>query len=213
ELQGIDTVALDGLPAGDYVSLMLSDSGVGMDKSALERVFDPFYTTKETGKGSGLGLSMVHGFVKQSGGAIKIHSRPNEGTTVQIYLPRSLEVSLAPPDDTADELIAEGQETILAVEDDPMVREFVVAQLESLGYRVCPADSPVAALDVLASGERIDLMFTDIMMPGGMNGRELADAAQTLRPGIRVLFTSGYSDELIMRDGVVEPGMQLLKKP
>lgn len=213
ELGPMDTLALDDIRPGDYVSLMVSDSGVGMDKEALERVFDPFFTTKEQGKGSGLGLSMVHGFVKQSGGAIRIFSRPNEGTTVQIYLPRCEQPEPSHELPVLPDPPHRGREIVLVVEDEPMVRNFVSLQLKAMGYQVYVADGPHAALRLMAQLSQLDLLFTDIMMPGGMNGRQLADEAVAYHPTLKVLFTSGYSDDVIMRDGFLEPGMHLLKKP
>lgn len=212
-LQAIDTAALDDIEPGDYVCLTVSDSGMGMTREALARVFDPFFTTKEVGKGSGLGLSMVHGFVKQSGGAIRIYSRPSEGTTVQIYLPRTLAV-VAPdePIGGADDVLL-GSETVLVVEDEDMVRDFVCGQIRDLGYTVYSASTGQQALELLSHDMAFDLLFTDIMMPGGINGRELAEQAQAVRPDLQVVFTSGYSDDVIMRDGCLEPGTHLLKKP
>lgn len=212
-LQPLDTNAFDEITPGDYVSITVSDSGVGMSREALARVFDPFFTTKEVGKGSGLGLSMVHGFVKQSGGAIRIYSRPAEGTTVQIYLPRSeQQVERADPAGS-NELAHGGTEAVLVVEDEDLVRDFVAAQVRALGYSVTTAANGPQALEVLKGSSAFDLLFTDIMMPGGINGRELADRARMLRPGLKVVFTSGYSDDVIMRDGRLEPDTHLLKKP
>lgn len=212
-LQAIDTTALDDISPGDYVCITVSDSGLGMSREALARVFDPFYTTKDVGKGSGLGLSMVHGFVKQSGGAIRIYSRPGEGTTVQIYLPGTSDPVVSDYEANADTVLEGSGESILVVEDEDLVRDFVCGQLHELGYAVASAANGPQALSLLREGLSCDLLFTDIMMPGGMNGRELAEQASMLRPGLKVVFTSGYSDEVIMRDGSLEPGVQLLKKP
>jgi PAS domain S-box-containing protein len=212
-LQPIDTVSLDDLAPGDYVGITVSDSGVGMSREALARVFDPFFTTKDVGKGSGLGLSMVHGFVKQSGGAIRIYSRPSEGTTVQIYLPRSVsDIMHSEPVDTVEN-VPHGSESVLVVEDEDMVRDFVCSQIRALGYSVVSAANGPQALEMLEQGVSCDLLFTDIMMPGGLNGRELAERACRLDSDLKVVFTSGYSDEVIMRDGRLESGTWLLKKP
>jgi CheY-like chemotaxis protein len=158
-------------------------------------------------------LSMVHGFVKQSGGAIRIYSRPSEGTTVQIYLPRTL-AAVAPdePIGGADDVLL-GSETVLVVEDEDMVRDFVCGQIRDLGYTVYSASTGQQALELLSHDMAFDLLFTDIMMPGGINGRELAEQAQAVRPDLQVVFTSGYSDDVITRDGCLEPGTHLLKKP
>jgi nitrogen-specific signal transduction histidine kinase len=199
--------------AGDYVMIAVSDSGRGIPPDTLERVFEPFFTTKETGKGSGLGLSMVYGFVKQSGGHIMIYSKEGRGTTVRIYLPRasgiaqpSLKVMTAPG-------VERGRETILVVEDDQMVRPLVVRQIQSLGYVALTAATAEEALVVIDGGQEIDLLFTDLIMPGGMNGRLLADEALRRRPSLKILFTSGHSDNEVTHDGRLDDGVLLLAKP
>jgi CheY-like chemotaxis protein len=196
---------------GPYLMLAVSDNGTGMSAAVRERVFEPFFTTKGGSKGSGLGLSMVYGFVRQSGGHIKIYSEEGYGTTIRLYLPPAslTENVSAPP--TAP--ILNGHETILVVEDDAMVRDFVVAQLQSLGYTTIAAADGREALSHIRSGAAFDLLFTDVIMPGGINGRELAEEVVKLRPGVGVLFTSGYTDRAIVHDGRLDQGVLLLSKP
>jgi PAS domain S-box-containing protein len=196
---------------GRYVMIAVSDSGSGMPAEVRDKAFEPFFTTKEVGKGSGLGLSMVYGFVKQSGGHIKIYSEVGHGTTIKLYLPPASEaveqsVPTAAP-------IEGGAETILVVEDDMTVRNFVITQLQSLGYRTIPAADGQAALNIVARGEPFDLLFTDVVMPGGMSGRELAEIVVKLRPGIKVLYTSGYTENAIVHHGRLDEGVLLLAKP
>jgi len=198
---------------GDYVMISISDTGTGIPAAYLEKVFDPFFTTKETGKGTGLGLSMVYGFVKQSGGHIKIYSEEGHGTSVKLYLPRSTaEASTAtaiPPSSP----IERGHEAILVVEDDDLVRKSVIAQIESLGYAALAASSAVEALDLIDQTPALDLLFTDTIMPGGMNGRQLAEEALKRRPALRILYTSGYSEDVVVHQGRLDPGVLLLVKP
>ncbi len=201
------------LAPGRYVLITVTDTGGGMAPDVLERVFEPFFTTKEIGKGSGLGLSMVYGFVKQSRGHIRVYSEPGEGTCVKLYLPRSDDADTQPGADDGAGQIVGGPEFILVVEDDPMVREHLVASLIGLGYRVEAAETGPQALEILRDRPGLDLLFTDIVLPGGMNGRELADAARALRPGLKVLFTSGYSENAIVHHGRLDPGVELLSKP
>jgi signal transduction histidine kinase/CHASE3 domain sensor protein/ActR/RegA family two-component response regulator len=197
---------------GPYVMLAVSDSGTGMPDEVRDRAFEPFFTTKDVGKGSGLGLSMVYGFVKQSGGHIKIYSEQGHGTTIRLYLPPAAgaaETDVPPLAPTSQG----GSETILVVEDDSMVRNFVTAQLQSLGYKTVTAADSRAALAHVASGERFDLLFTDVIMPGGITGRELAEEVSKQRPGTKVLYTSGYTDNSIMHHGRLDEGVTLLAKP
>ncbi|MHC4054688.1 CHASE3 domain-containing protein [Bradyrhizobium sp. 25ACV] len=197
--------------AGPYVMLAVSDTGTGMSPDIQQKAFEPFFTTKEVGKGSGLGLSMVYGFVKQSGGHIKIYSEENHGTTIKLYLP--------PGEGTADVAAAAapqvegGAEIIFVVEDDNLVRNFVTAQLESLGYKTIAAPDGKSALELIAAGQPFDLLFTDVVIPGGMSGRDLADEVTKLRPGVKVLYTSGYTDNAIVHHGKLDDGVMLLTKP
>ena len=197
---------------GQYVLIAVSDTGSGMDESILQQVFEPFFTTKAEGHGTGLGLSMVYGFVKQSGGHVKIYSEVGHGTTVKLYLPRSHELEIAEELPTLD-LVTGGSETILVVEDDAQVRETVVELLSELGYRVLKAPDAQSALTVVESGVPIDLIFTDVVMPGPMRSPELARRAQALQPHIEVLFTSGYTENSIVHGGRLDPGVALLSKP
>jgi PAS domain S-box-containing protein len=202
----------DEVKPGQYVMLAVSDTGTGMTPEIIEKVFDPFFTTKPEGRGTGLGLSMVYGFVKQSNGHIKIYSEPGVGTTVKLYLPRSFQ---------AEDILAEvdigplggGSETILVAEDDEAVRETTVALLSDLGYRVLKAKDADSALTIVESGVPIDLLFTDVVMPGRVKSTELARAAKERLPNIGVLFTSGYTENSIVHGGRLDPGVQLLSKP
>ena len=197
---------------GQYVLLAVSDTGVGMDAATLSKVFEPFFTTKTEEKGTGLGLSMVYGFVKQSNGAVQIYSEPGQGTTVKIYLPRSREREPAYAAPVTGTLRGRS-ESILVVEDDDMVRASAVSMLRDLGYACMHASDGDQALEMIKSGIKIDLLFTDVIMPGAVKSRDLAQAAQTLRPGLPVLFTSGYTDNAIVHQGRLDEGVQLLSKP
>jgi len=203
-----------GIPPGQYVLIAVSDTGPGMAANVLARAFDPFFTTKPVGTGTGLGLSQVYGFVKQSGGHIKIYSELGSGTAVKIYLPRSHRQEAAERvRDVAAELPPVDPATIvLVVEDDDHVRVVTVATLRELGYTVIHADRPSKALELLHATPRIDLMFTDVIMPE-MNGRKLADEVLKLWPETRVLFTTGYTQNAIVHNGVLDPGTDLLMKP
>jgi signal transduction histidine kinase/CHASE3 domain sensor protein/ActR/RegA family two-component response regulator len=196
---------------GPYVMFAVSDTGTGMQQSVQEKAFEPFFTTKEVGKGSGLGLSMVYGFVKQSGGHIKIYSEPGHGTTIKLYLPPGEGITEAA---AAIAPQAEGgAETIFVVEDDTLVRNFVTAQLHSLGYKTVAAADSRAALQLIEAGQAFDLLFTDVVIPGGMSGRELAEEIAKRRPGVKVLYTSGYTDNAIVHHGKLDDGVMLLTKP
>ncbi|MCH8135364.1 MAG: response regulator [Proteobacteria bacterium] len=200
--------------AGDYVVLSVSDTGMGIPADILSEVFDPFFTTKGVGKGSGLGLSMVYGFVKQSKGHIKAYSEEGHGTVMKIYLPRSTSDQEDTIESTASRIgIPSGNETILVVEDDAAVLRLAVNLLEPLGYRVLTADSGPTALTVLKAGEHIDLLFTDMIMPGGMTGAELASQASKHNPKLKVLFTSGYTDTTVFSNGMLARGNHILNKP
>ncbi|SHL22311.1 PAS domain S-box-containing protein [Bradyrhizobium lablabi] len=198
---------------GDYIMIAVADTGTGIPEAIRDRVFDPFFSTKGVGKGTGLGLSMVYGFVKQSGGHIKLYSEEGFGTTFKLYLPKA---------DAAPEAIAEqplpaemegGSETILVVEDDPLVRAYVNTQLQSLGYKTLSAANGTDALAIADSGAAFDLLFTDVIMPGGMNGRQLAVEMAKRRARLRVLFTSGYTENAIVHHGRLDSGVLLLAKP
>jgi PAS domain S-box-containing protein len=199
--------------AGDYVMLAVTDTGGGMPPDVIERAFEPFFTTKGVGKGTGLGLSMIYGFAKQSRGHVKIYSEVDHGTTVRLYLPR-LSAGIAPAEAAAaPSQHPRGGETILVVEDDVQVRAFVLGQLRDLGYRVIEAVDGPTAQKILESDAPIDLLFTDVVMPGGMTGRQLAEAAKRQRPALKTLFTSGYTEDSVQRLGQMDPGVRLLSKP
>jgi nitrogen-specific signal transduction histidine kinase len=199
---------------GDYVRITVSDSGSGIPNDVLPHVFDPFFSTKDTGKGSGLGLSMVHGFVKQSAGHIRIYSERGHGTLVNIYLPRSRDETAEDLDFTASqEGIPCGDETILVVEDEQPVRELAKEMLTLLGYKVIAAETGADALQVLAGNSEIDLLVTDIVMPGGMTGAELAQAARERWPALRMMFTSGYTNAALFDNGLLSPDDVILTKP
>jgi PAS domain S-box-containing protein len=198
---------------GSYVMVAVSDTGSGISAVNLEKVFDPFFTTKEVGKGTGLGLSMVFGFVKQSGGHIKIYSEQGHGTSVKIYLPRATGLDQTAAEQPAFPAIAGGHEIVLVVEDDALVRKYVVTQVGSLGYTTLEAANAAEALVVIDSTAAIDLLFTDVIMPGSMNGRQLADEALKRRPALKTLFTSGYTENAIVHHGRLDSGVLLLAKP
>ena len=198
--------------AGQYVLIAVSDTGPGMTPDVLERAFEPFFTTKPAGKGTGLGLSMIHGFIKQSGGHVKIYSELDQGTTVKLYLPRERAAAQEDEKPTLSE-VRGGTERVLVVEDDPDVRIATVALVQSLGYRTLDAANADAALALLDSGAQVDLLFTDVVMPGTINTRDFARRAQALCPGLRVLFTSGYTANAIVHHGRLDKGVMLLSKP
>jgi signal transduction histidine kinase len=204
----------DAVP-GQYVMIAVSDTGTGMSRETIEHVFEPFFTTKEVGQGTGLGLSQVYGFIKQSNGHIKVYSEVGQGTVVKLYLPRLLgETRLSLDDETAAEEPPAGSgELILVVEDDEDVRAYSTETLRDLGYRVLAAPNGPAGLEVLARHRGIRLLFTDVGLPGGMTGRQLADNARRLRPDLLVLFTTGYARNAIVHGGILDPGTHLLPKP
>ncbi len=203
-----------GVPAGQYVLVAVSDTGSGMPPEVIARAFDPFFTTKDVGKGTGLGLSQVYGFVKQSGGHVKIYSEPGEGTTVKVYLPRLIghEGDAGEKDQNSPIPYGDQQEVVLVVEDEPAVRQFSADALGELGYRVITADGAPAALRLLDAHPEIALLFTDVVMPD-VNGRELADEARRRRPSLKVLFTTGYTRNAVVHNGVLDHGVELLGKP
>jgi PAS domain S-box-containing protein len=200
---------------GRYVMISVTDDGTGMSRETQEHVFEPFFTTKEVGKGSGLGLSMVYGFVKQSNGHVSIYSEPGLGTSVRLYLPiaESLAASAAAPAPREAAKTPRGDERILVVEDDPFVRSHTIASLESLGYRVSVASDGREALALLQGGARPDLLFTDVVMPGGISGWDLAQQARALVPGLLVLFTSGYPSESLTSRGALSADEMIVSKP
>jgi PAS domain S-box-containing protein len=199
---------------GEYVMVSVTDDGTGMDRETLARVFEPFFTTKEVGKGSGLGLSMVYGFVQQSGGHVTIYSEVGLGTTVRLFIPIALEPDKdAAPRGPTLSTTPRGNEKILVVEDDPFVRTHVIASLDHLGYRVMVASDGREALATLRGGARPALLFTDIVMPGGINGWELVAQARELIPDLRVLYTSGYPQESLTKRGGIDPNATILTKP
>ena len=199
---------------GQYVMIAITDTGSGMEETTVDRAFEPFFTTKEVGKGTGLGLSQVYGFVRQSSGHVRIYSELGEGAVVKIYLPRFAGSDEGTPDQGASRLLpATGDEVIFVVEDDDALRAYAVQILAELGYRVVEAAHGAAALEVIHARDDIKLLFTDIVMPGGLNGRELADQARQLRPGLKVLFTTGYTRNAVVHHGRLDPGVQLIGKP
>jgi PAS domain S-box-containing protein len=201
---------------GEYVVIAITDNGEGMSRAVLDRVFEPFFTTKDVGKGSGLGLSMVYGFAKQSNGHVSIYSEPGLGTTVRLYLPAvTAKTSAAPPLPTPvrQAVSQRGVEAVFIVEDDPFVRSYAVMSLQSLGYRVTSAVDGNDALQKLGTDLQVDLLFTDIVMPGGINGWELAELARRARPDLRILLTSGYALETLSAQGHLRDGAFILTKP
>jgi PAS domain S-box-containing protein len=203
------------MPEGQYLSLAVTDTGTGMPPEVIARVFEPFFTTKPIGEGTGLGLSMIYGFAQQSGGQVRIYSEVGQGTTVCIYLPRHYG---AVQDDTAAEGLSdlprsEQGETVLVVDDEATVRMVITDILEDLGYAAIEAGDSATGLKVLQSDVRIDLLVTDVGLPGGMNGRQMADAARTYRPDLKVLFITGYAENAILGNGTLPPGMAVLTKP
>ncbi|CAN7219786.1 response regulator [Caballeronia sp. LjRoot29] len=202
----------EDLASGQYVMVAVSDTGCGMTPETLARVFEPFYTTKPEGRGTGLGLSMAYGFMKQTGGHIKLYSEPGHGTTVKLYLPRSMEDE-AVRVEAANDPVTGGTETILVVEDDPNVRATAVDMLTQLGYQVLKAVDAQSALSVLESGVHVDLLFSDVVMPGPMRSVELARRAKEMLSALEVLFTSGYTENAIVHGGRLDPGVALISKP
>jgi PAS domain S-box-containing protein len=198
---------------GNYVMIAVSDTGSGIAAADLDKVFDPFFTTKEVGKGTGLGLSMVFGFAKQSNGHIKIYSEEGHGTTVKLYLPRATGLHTTAAEPLASSSIEGGHEVVLVVEDDALVRRYVITQIESLGYTTLEASNAAEAMTIINTDATIDLLFTDVIMPGSMNGRQLVDEALKRRPLLKTLFTSGYTENAIVHHGRLDSGVLLLAKP
>lgn len=204
-----------GVEPGQYVSMCVSDTGTGMSQDVIARAFDPFFTTKPTGQGTGLGLSMVYGFAGQSGGAARIYSELGKGTMICIYLPRHHADGLEEETETPEAPVppVSGKTTILIVDDEPLVRMVAVDVLEELGYSVLEADDAPSALRILSSRHDIDLLVTDVGLPNGMNGRQLADAVRADRPDLPVLFVTGYAENAVLNHGHLDRGMQVLTKP
>jgi PAS domain S-box-containing protein len=199
---------------GEYLSICVTDTGTGMEPHVIERAFEPFFTTKPIGQGTGLGLSMVYGFARQSGGQVRIYSEVGMGTTICIYLPRYHgDASTDASDGTSPEQIKGSGETVLVVDDEATIRHLIDEVLDEQGYTVIGAGDGAAGIKVLQSGARIDLLITDVGLPNGMNGRQVADAARALRPGLKVLFITGYAENAAVGNGHLEPGMELLTKP
>ncbi|HEX2943201.1 MAG TPA: ATP-binding protein, partial [Rhodopila sp.] len=200
---------------GAYIALSVSDTGTGMTPDVAARAFDPFFTTKPTGSGTGLGLSMIYGFVQQSGGQVSIESEPGRGTRLSLYLPRhdgpaentktAIQVGVAPR--------AERGETVLVVDDEAAVRLLVVEVLQELGYRAIEAADGASGLQIVQSDTVLDLLVSDVGLPGGLNGRQLADAARVIRPNLKVLFITGYAENAVLRHGQLAAGMHVMTKP
>ena len=207
--------AAQELSAGDYVSLCVTDTGTGMTPEVIERVFDPFFTTKPLGEGTGLGLSMIYGFVRQSGGQVRIYSEVGRGTTMCLYLPRLVGSYEASEQSVAEAVRhrAEQGQTVLLVEDEAAIRELMTEILGAAGYRVLTAHNGPAGVALLQSNERVDLLITDVGLPGGLNGRQVADAGRALRSGLKVLFVTGYAANAAVGAGHLEKGMAVLTKP
>ncbi|MGL9617960.1 PAS domain-containing protein [Bradyrhizobium sp. U531] len=203
------------LSPGQYVSLCVTDTGVGMTPEVIARAFDPFFTTKPIGQGTGLGLSMVYGFVRQSGGQVRIYSEVGQGTTMCLYLPRHYGKEADKPSlpSTRQTVRSQASHTILIVDDEPSIRMLVADALEDIGFNVLEAHDGPTGLGILQTDAKIDLLVTDVGLPGGMNGRQLADAARTTRPALNVLFITGYAENAIIGNGQLAPGMQVLTKP
>ncbi|UXZ95459.1 response regulator [Pseudomonas phytophila] len=203
------------LPVGEYLTLSVCDTGSGMSSDVIAHAFDPFFTTKPMGEGTGLGLSMIYGFVRQSGGSVHIHSIMNVGTNMTLYLPRSRSetapsetpLALTPPP------LAERGETVLVIDDEHTVRMLIREVLEDLGYTAIEAEDGASGLQVLQSSRHIDLLVTDVGLPGGINGRQVADAGRSLRPDLKILFITGYAHNALGWEEQLEPGMHLLTKP
>jgi PAS domain S-box-containing protein len=210
-----ETASRRDMQPGQYVVICITDTGTGMTPEVVARAFDPFFTTKPIGQGTGLGLSMIYGFARQSGGQVRIYSEVGAGTTVRLYLPRyrgDAEDDAAEPA-SAETPRAESGETVLIVDDEPSVRMLVTETLDELGYGVIEAADGVSGLKLLQSDIRIDLLITDVGLPGGMNGRQVADAARLSRPNLKVLFITGYAENAAIGNGQLEPGMHVLTKP
>jgi CheY-like chemotaxis protein len=213
-LDQTDIVAEDEEKPGPYICISVSDTGVGIDPAVLDKVFDPFFTTKPLGQGTGLGLSMIYGFGKQSEGHARIHSEVGRGTSVKLYLPRHQRAGeeAAPTQSEQIEREKLGSATVLVVEDEEIVRSLIIEVLEDIGYRVLEAADGPAGLAILQSPEPIALLITDVGLPG-MNGRQLADAGRERRPGLKTMFITGYAESAMLSSSKLEPGMIIVTKP
>ena len=204
----------DDVASGQYVMIAVSDTGLGMDKEIIARAFDPFFTTKEIGQGTGLGLSQVYGFVKQSDGHVKIYSEAGSGTTMKLYLPRlAAGDAMLEPEREPSIAGTSGGEIILVVEDDEDVRAFSTEMLREMGYGILEAGEAGTALRLLDANPNILLLFTDVGLPGGVTGKELADTVRQRFPQVKILFTTGYARNAIVHQGRLDPGVELLLKP
>jgi len=197
---------------GPYTGIFVTDNGIGMSPEVASRAFDPFFTTKPIGLGTGLGLSMIYGFTQQSGGQVRIHTAPGQGTTMRLFLPRVPPGEAAPPSPPGEASRPAG-ETVLVVDDEPAVRMLVVEVLEELGFATLEAGDGAAGLAVLQSPAKIDLLISDVGLPGGMNGRQMADAARESRPALKVMFITGYAETAVVGNGSLGPGMEVMTKP
>ena len=208
------TAATIVLEIGSAADAGQGDTGIGMDAATVAQAFEPFFTTKPVGQGTGLGLSQIYGFVKQSGGHVKIYSEPGQGTTVKLYLPR-LAAEAADGSEADQELLPEAgnEETVLVLEDDDDVRSYSTEILRELGYRVLEAHDGTSALRILDQQPRVNLLFTDVVLPGGMTGAQVAAQARTVRPSLKVLFTTGYARNAIIHHGRLDKGVHLITKP
>jgi signal transduction histidine kinase len=212
-LQGKQAVDFD-LPPGEYLTLSVADTGSGMSSDVIAHAFDPFFTTKPMGKGTGLGLSMIYGFARQSGGTVHIQSELKVGTRMTLYLPRSAAASTGAATANPRAALTGGRgETVLVIDDEPAIRNLIVEVLQDLGYITLDAADGASGLQVLQSNPQIDLLITDVGLPGGINGRQVADAGRSLRPGLKVLFITGYAHNATAWEEQLEPGMHLLTKP
>ncbi|MBV9775593.1 MAG: response regulator, partial [Acetobacteraceae bacterium] len=212
-LSEADVASQDDAEPGEYVEIVVTDTGTGMDDVVRARAFEPFFTTKPLGQGTGLGLSQTYGFVRQSGGFVRLDSAPGRGTTVRLYLPRHepARPSEPRPESGAEPKEADAGEVVLLVEDEPEVREMTAERLRDLGYQILAAANGPVALDLLHSNTRVDVLVTDVGLPGGLNGRQLAEAARGSRPGLPVLFITGYAGSVL--DSELAPGMEVIGKP
>ena len=202
------------LTPGQYISVCVSDSGTGIPKQIVDRIFDPFFTTKPTGQGTGLGLSMIHGFVRQSGGQVRVYSEPGQGTTMCLYLPRYVgEVGEEAAALDATIPLSGAGETVLVIDDEPTVRMLIAEVVQEAGYSVLEAEDGPSGLRILQSPAKVDLLVTDVGLPGGMNGRQVADAARLSRPQLKVLFVTGYAENAAVGNGHLDAGMEVITKP